>query len=60
MAGRSNIYRRFVLKDKNKEKALLSLIEQKRLTPDDLMLILSTIKINSSFEDNSQFWHSED
>nr|WP_316621118.1 hypothetical protein [uncultured Ruminococcus sp.] len=43
-----NIYRRFKLIDKEKEKALLQLVEEKRLTPDDLCLILSTISINQT------------
>ncbi len=42
------IYRRFKLLDKEKEKALLQLVEEKRLTPNDLSLILSTISINQT------------
>ena len=42
------IYRRFKLLDKEKEKALLQLVKEKRLTPDDLSLILSTISINQT------------
>ncbi len=38
------IHRRFELIDKDKKEALLSLVEQKGLSADDLMLILGTIK----------------
>lgn len=43
-----SIYRRFRLIDKEKEKALLQLVEEKRLTLDDLCLIVSTIQKNES------------
>ena len=43
-----NIYRRFRLINKEKEKALLQLVEEKRLTLDDLCLIVSTIQKNES------------
>lgn len=38
-------YRRFELIDKEKEQALLALIKQKGLSREDLILILSTLKL---------------
>jgi len=46
------IYRRFELitADKKQEEAFRTLVEQKNLTREDLMLILKTVKINSADE----------
>lgn len=44
------IFRRFQLIDKEKEKALMSLIKQKGLTRDDLMLILKSLRIQIDSE----------
>ncbi len=41
------IWRRFEIVDKKKEKALLALAKQKGLTHEDLILILSTVKLKS-------------
>ncbi len=41
------IWRRFALIDKSKEKAFLTLVKQKGLTREDVILILSTVKLKS-------------
>ena len=40
-------FRRFKLIDKCKRKAFLALVKQKGLTREDLLLILSSIKLRS-------------
>lgn len=52
---KEQIWRRFILiGDKKKEKALLALVKQKGLTREDLMLILKSLKIRSTNNDNRQ------
>ena len=43
----NSIMRRFALIDKEKEKAFLTLVKQKGLTRENVILILSTVKLKS-------------